>query len=550
MPILHSLEIILVLLGTVIALEAAARRLALPSPFLLLPAGIGLGYVHAFPHMTLDPDLVMYVFLPLLVYAGAVSGSWGEFRKNIQPITLLSVGCVLVTTAAVGVVAHAFLPGFGWAAAFVLGAIVSPPDEVAAISIARRLGIPKGLSAVLEGEGLVNDATALTVYRFAALAVVTHSFSVMTATSSFVLVVCGEITWGLIVGWTVLRIRGMIHNNSLEVSLALLTPFIAYLPAERMGGSGVLATVAAGLYVGTMNSHLVRATTRLQIMPVVTIVEFLLDGILFLVTGMQLHRILEPLSATSHRLLWEYGAGISLLVIVVRIIWVFASMYIPKMLMAPLCHRDTTPRWPRIFIVSWSGMRGAISLAAALSIPLLTSTGNPFPQRDLIIFLTFCVIVSTLILQGLSLPGLIRFFHIDREGRSERAEAGHLEIDARRQAAEAGLEFLEEKRRDGTYPADLIDRMADQYRYRTGQFRAHLDGDHDGAVAHGTYTFNVQTELIEKERQTMLKLRKSGAIDDGILRRVEKDLDLQEMRLRQGIAEWNLFAEQGNDAVE
>jgi CPA1 family monovalent cation:H+ antiporter len=203
-----------------------------------------------------------------------------------------------------------------------------------------------------------------------------------------------------------------------------------------------------------------------------------------------------------------------------------------------------------IFMLSWSGMRGAISLAAALSIPLLTSAGTPFPQRDLMIFLTFCVIVSTLILQGLSLPALIRYFHIDQDGRHERGEAGHQEIEARRQAAEAALVLLAQRRKEAAYPEGLLDRLEDQYRYRSAQFRAHLDGDHDGAVQHGTHRFNLQTELIDTERRVMLNLRRSGAIDDGVLRRVEKDLDLQEMRLRQGITEWNLYADQRENITE
>jgi CPA1 family monovalent cation:H+ antiporter len=540
----QTLEMILVLLATVIGLEVAARRIALPSPFLLLPAGILLGYVPHFPHLSLDPDLVMSVFLPLLVYAGAALGSWVEFRKNLRPITLLSVGCVLFTTSIVAAVVHRFIPGFGWPAAFVLGAIVSPPDEVAAISIARRLGIPKDISTILEGEGLVNDATALTVYRVAAAAVLTHSFSIGNAASTFSLIVAGEILWGLFVAWSILKIRRLVDNTSLEICLSLLTPFAAYLPAEQLGGTGVLATVSAGLYVSYMSSHLVRAVTRLQLVPIWGIIEFVLDGILFLTAGIQLHRILEPLSATSPRLLWGYGILISALVIVLRIVWVFSATYLPYLLKPSLCPLKSDVRWQRVFIVSWSGMRGAISLAAALSIPLMAAPGVPFPRRDLIIFLTFCVIVSTLILQGLSLPGLIRYFHIDREGRKERSEAGHQEVEARRQAAEASLALLASKRKEGAYPEDLLNRLEDQYRYRHGQFRAHLGGDHDGAIAHGTHTFNVQTELIETERQVMLKLRREGIIDDRILRRVEKDLDLQEMRLRQGITEWNMVADQ------
>jgi Na+/H+ antiporter len=537
---IHSIEVILVLLCTVVALELAARRVALPSPFLLLPAGILLGFIPDFPHLTLDPDLVLYVFLPPLVYAGAALGSWVEFRKNVRPITLMSIGCVLFTTVCVGWVAHSIIPAFGWAAAFVLGAVVSPPDEVAAISIARRLSLPKGISAILEGEGLINDAPALTIYRFAAAAIVTGSLSFMKATTSFTGIVVGEVIWGLFVGWVVMRARRALRNPSLEILASLLTPFIAYLPAEQLGGSGVLATVTAGLYVSYAHSQWVEATTRLQLVPLWQIIEFVMDGILFLVAGMQLHAILEPLSRTQNRLLWEYGLSITAVVIVARIVWVFGMGKLLKRAGVPLRRGEKDPRWKRYFIVSWSGMRGAISLAAALSIPLVTSTGQPFPGRDLIIFLTFCVIVGTLLAQGLSLPWLIRHFGVDREGRRERAEAGHREIEARHRSAEAALALLKERQEEGAYPQALIDRLSEQYRERRAQFEAHLAGDHDGATQREAHRFNVQTELIETERNVMLDLRRDGVIDDDILRRIEKDLDLQEMRLRQGIAEYEL----------
>jgi monovalent cation/hydrogen antiporter len=324
----------------------------------------------------------------------------------------------------------------------------------------------------------------------------------------------------------------------------LITPFAAYLPAERLGGSGVLATVCAGLYVSYFNSHVVGAVTRLQLVPIWGIIEFILDGILFLTAGIQLHRILEPLSAVDHRLLFGYGCAVSALVIVLRIAWVFAATYLPKLVKPAYCPLRPDVRWQRVFVVSWSGMRGAVSLAAALSIPLAYASGAAFPGRDLIIFLTFCVIVSTLILQGLSLPRLIRYFRIDAEGRRERSEAGHHEVEARRRATAAALTYLAALRKEGTYPADILDRLEDQYRHRHEQFTAHLGGDHSGAVEHGTHHFNAQTGLIKTEREVMLKLRDEGVIDDDILRRVEKDLDLQEMRLRQGIGEWNISADQ------
>lgn len=540
---MHSVEIVLALLALVVVLEVVAHRFALPSPFLLLPAGILLGFVPQLVSVSLDPDLVMYVFLPLLIYPGAALGSWVQFRRNIRPITLLSVGCVIFTTALVALVVHALAPGFGWPAAFVLGAIVSPPDEVAAISIARRLGIPKDLSAVLEGEGLVNDAAALTVYRFAAVAVVTHSFSFPRASASFLLVLVGEISWGLLVGWAALKIRRSLRNVSQEVSLSLLTPFIAYLPAELLGGTGVLATVVSALYVSNMSPHLVRATTRLQLIPVWQIIEFVLDGILFLVAGMQLRRILVPLSQVSSGLLWAEGIGIVLLVIAARLVWVFGTGLLFKKFGISLRPGETSIPWRRLFIVSWSGMRGAISLAAALSIPLTTSLGLPFPARDLIIFLTFAVIIGTLLVQGLSLPWLIRALGIDREGREERAHSAHQEIEARRRATEASLSLLKARRQEGVYPKNLLDRLEEQYLNRRSQFQAHLDGDHDEAIRDETHRFNAESELIDIEREMILQLRKVGRIDDDVLRRVEKDLDLQEMRLRQGIGEYELSSD-------
>ncbi len=319
---IHALETILIAVATVIGLEIAARRVALPSPFLLLPAGILLGYAPHFPRLTLDPDLVMMRFSSWCWSTRLRAlGSWTEFRKNIRPIVLLSVGCVLFTTGIVAAAVHRFIPGFGWPAAFVLGAIVSPPDEVAAISIARRLGIPKSISTVLEGEGLVNDATALTVYRVAAAAVLTHSFSMTGAAETYSLIVVGEVLWGLLVAWSMLKIRGLVNSTSLEIVLSLLTPFLAYLPAQQLGGTGVLATVAAGLYISYMNPRYVRAVTRLQLVPIWEITtEFILDGVLFLlVTGFQLRHILEPLSAMNPRLLIGYGIGLSARVILLRI---------------------------------------------------------------------------------------------------------------------------------------------------------------------------------------------------------------------------------------
>jgi CPA1 family monovalent cation:H+ antiporter len=330
--------------------------------------------------------------------------------------------------------------------------------------------------------------------------------------------------------------------------MSLMTPFLAYLPAEQLGGSGVLAAVAAGLYVSQAHSRYVRATTRLEVLAIWRIVEFVLDGLLFLVAGMQYHRIIEPLSRVDKRLLWSYGIGVSLLVILLRIIWVFATSAALRAEGEALRCEQPRPSWKRLFIVSWSGMRGAVSLAAALSIPLTTSLGAPFPARDLIIFLTFCVIVSTLLLQGMTLGPLIRALGIDREGRHERSEDGHREIEARLKATQESLKRIANHREKGAFPESLLSRLEEQYLERHSQFRAHLAGDHAGAAQRGAHRLQVQLDLIEAERRAILELRDEGKIDDWTHRRIEQDLDLQEMRLQQGVWEHAVPGEDGDSS--
>lgn len=534
---IQSLVAALVLVSTIGALQVVARRVALPSPFLLVPAGILLGFVPRFPQVTLDPQLVLYIFLPPLVYSASARSSWLEFRRNLGPIALLSVGCVVFTAAGVAAAAHAAVPGLGWGVAFVLGAVISPPDDLAAIVTARRLGIPKALSATLEGEGLLNDAAALILFRFAAAAVVTHAFAPAAAAGAFLSVLVGEVLWGVAVAWVLLRVRRRVRDTEIETCLAMITPFLAYLPPASLGGTGVLAAVAAGLYTNQVHSRLVPATTRLSVLSVLDIVEFLLDGILFLVAGMQFHRIAAPLAGWDRRLLWGYALGASALVVALRIFWVFGTSWVLRLFGRALRCEQRGANRRRLFIVSWSGMRGAISLAAALAIPLTTELGAPFPGRDLIVYLTFCVIVATLLFQGLSLPWLIRRLGIDKEGRGERHRDAHREIEARLRAAEASLEQLRARRREGAYPAQLLDRLEEQYVERSTQFRTHLAGDHSGAARRGEHRMNVQMELIEVEREAILRLRGEGFLDDAGLRRIEQDLDLQEMRLLQGVGE-------------
>src|SRR4051812_10166481 len=390
---LQTIEEILGILAAVAALALLSRKLPIPYPIILVLGGLALALIPGLPRVPLNPELVFLFFLPPLLYPAAIFTSWRDFHANLRPISLLAVGLVLFTTTAVGYLAHYFIEGFPLAAGFVLGAIISPPDAIAATAIAGRLRVPRRIVTVLEGESLLNDATALVAFRFAVAAVSTGAFSLTHATAQFFYVGIGGILVGLAIGWISARIMKPIDDPPIEITLSLLTPFAAYLPAEQLHVSGVLAVVTAGLYHGWRLPELTSSRTRLQAGPVWEMIEFLLNGFIFLLIGLQLPEVLRRLAA--HRLsqlLW-YAAEISIAVIVVRILWVFPATYLPRLLFTSLRQRDPYPSWRNVAIVAWTGMRGVVSLAAALALPLTLENGRPFPGRDLILFLTFVVIL-------------------------------------------------------------------------------------------------------------------------------------------------------------
>src|SRR5262249_35344755 len=318
-------------------------------------------------------------------------------------ITLLAIGCVVFTTVTVAAAAH-FLLNFSWAAGFVLGAIVSPPDAVAPLSIARTLGIPRRILVVLEGEGLANDATALILYRFAVAAVSAGAFSLSSAVETFAAIVVGEIIWGLAVSWVMLRLRRWVAEPRVELVLAVLTPFLAYWGPEHVGGSGVLATVTAGLYASWNGQRLISSATRLQGVFFWDFLLYLTEGMIFLLTGLQARTLVERMAQYSLRQLIVAAALISAVVIFARFVWVFPATYLPRWLSKRVRHHDPSPPWQWAFAISFTGVRGIVSLAAALAIPLATTAGQPFPDRDLILLLTFSVILVTLVGLGLLLP--------------------------------------------------------------------------------------------------------------------------------------------------
>src|SRR5271156_3865742 len=425
-----TIETILLLLGVLAIVAVLARRLNAAPSILLVIAGIGLALAPGLPRIELAPELVLLGILPPLIYSAGVAMSWREFRFNLRLITLLALGCVVFTACAVAAVAH-WLLGMPLAVGFVLGAIVSPPDAVAPLAIVRRLGGPRRLVVVVAGEGLANDATALILYRFAVAAVSTGLFSLDTAAGEFAFIVIGEIAYGIAIGWLSLRLRHWARDPRVEITLSLMTPYAAFLVPAHLGGSGVLATVAAGLFVSWNGPLLIPAATRLQGIFFWDLLIYLLEGFVFLVTGMQTRTVFIGM----HDVPWHHFAFAILLtvavVIVTRFIWVFPAAYLPRWLSPSLARRDPLPPWQWIFFLGFVGVRGVVSLAAALAIPLTTAAGAPFPDRDLILFVTFGVIVVTLIGQGLLLPRVVGWLGLAKHAADERQREHKAELAAR-----------------------------------------------------------------------------------------------------------------------
>ena len=516
------------LLLAVAVLALLARRLHISYPILFVVGGLVLGLIPKLPKVRLDPELVFLFFLPPLLFPAALFTSWRDFRANLRPITLLAVGLVLFTTVAVALLAHHFMD-LSLATGFVLGAIISPPDAIATTAIADRLRVPRRIVTILEGESLVNDSTALVAYRFALLAVVTGSFSLAQASGQFFVVGIGGILLGLVIGWLAEQFHKRVDDAPIEITVSLLTPFAAYLSAERLDVSGVLAVVTAGLYLGRRMPEILTFQTRLRGGPVWEMVEFLLTGFVFILIGLQLPEVLRALSANSIpiRRLVCYALVLSLAVILIRILWVFPATYLPRLLFKTIRERDPYPSWRHVAIVAWTGMRGVVSLAAALALPLTNQNGSPFPGRDLILFLTFIVILATLVVQGLSLPLLIRRLGIEDDGAAETEER-----EARLKANQAALARLDEIAESDPAKADALQRLRIEYEDRLRQLEAYENTDGPRGLFSSEYE-HLSYEALRVERRTILQLRNAGVISDEVLRRIQRDIDLAEARLRQ-----------------
>jgi CPA1 family monovalent cation:H+ antiporter len=462
----HDELVILGLLAAVGALLVLSRIVRIPYPILFVLGGLALGFVPGVPEIELDPELVFVAFLPPLLYAAAFFTSLRELRANVKPISLLSIGLVLCTMVAVALVAHALVDGMPWAAAFALGAIVSPTDPIAATSIARRLGVGRRVVSIVEGEALINDGTALVAYKFAVAAVVTGSFSLLSAELDFLWSVAGGIGIGLAVAYCIRQVRRRINHPPTEIAIALLSGYLAFLPADALGASGILAAVVVGIYMGWYTPELTTAETRLQGQAVWEIVSFGLNAILFGLVGLQLPAVLDALSGYTTLELVGYAAAVAAVVIVVRFAFVAPFTYLLQ-LNDRLHGREPMYRWRGATLVSWMGMRGSVSLAAALALPLATDAGDPFPDRSLIVFLTFCVILTTLVLQGLTLPSLIRGLRLPADEEEEREE-----VEARIAAAEAAVLRLNELAGEDWVNEETAERLRGLYEFRRRRFEA------------------------------------------------------------------------------
>jgi Na+/H+ antiporter len=521
-------EIFVGLLVAVAVLALVARRLHIPYPILFVVGGLLLGLIPKLPKARLDPEFVFLFFLPPLLFPAALFTSWRDFRANLRSISLLAIGLVLFTTVAVALLAHYFM-NLPLAAGFVLGAIISPPDAIAASAIAERLRIPRRIVTILEGESLVNDATALVAYRFAVVAVVTGSFSLAKAGGQFFIVGIGGLLIGMSIGWLAERFHRRVDDAPIEITVSLLTPFVAYLLAERLGVSGVLAVVTAGLYLGWRMPEILSFQTRLRGGPVWEMVEFLLNGFVFVLIGLQLPEVLGTLSGNAiplSRLVW-YALLISVAVIFIRTLWVFPATYLPRLIFKKLCRRDPYPAWRHVTIVAWTGMRGVVSLAAAMALPLTTRHGTPFPGRDLILFLTFVVILATLVVQGLSLPPLIRWLGVKDDGSMEKEER-----EARLKANQAALAQLDEVAEKDPAKDDALQRLRIEYEDHIRQ----VEGAEPQSAGTPLRLFSSEYErlshlALDQERRTMIQLRNEDVISDEVLRRIQRDIDLAEARL-------------------
>ena len=519
--------VFLLLLLFIVVFGLIARRLGTPYPIVMVIGGLILGFVPGIPNIGLNPDLVFLVVLPPLLYAAAWTTSWRDFRYNLVSIFLLAFGLVGFTVIAVALVAPRVFAGFDWRLGFVLGAVVAPTDAIAATSIARRVGLPRRIVDILEGESLINDATGLLALQFAT-AIVVHKQvpTVSTGILTLAWLTAGGIALGLLVGFVAYHIERRIDDGPIEITLSILIPYAAYLAAEQVHASGVLAVVACGLFLSRRSANFFSPSVRLQAWSVWESLNYVLNGLVFVLIGLQLPEIRASIRGYSLSTLVVDGAVFSVLLILLRLLWVFPGAGVAWLVRTRLLHqRERRPRPRQTFILGWTGMRGVVSLAAALALPALLADGSPFPQRDLIVFLTFCVICVTLVLQGVTLPPLIRAF-----GLAGAAGPNCEEQEARRIMIDAAVSHLNDaKEKDSEEAAALYEDLTRHYHQRLASLE-HGEVNQGQITDHDRH-LELSLEALRVERETAVRLRDEGRINDDVLRLIERELDLSESRI-------------------
>jgi CPA1 family monovalent cation:H+ antiporter len=517
-----AIELVFLLLVLATALAVAARRLGIPYPILLVLGGLLVGLVPGLPPVQLAPDVVFLLFLPPILFGAGYFTSIRDFKANLRAITLLAVGLVAATTVVVAVVAHQLVPGLDWAPAFALGAIVAPPDAIAATAVFQRLGVPRRVVTILEGESLVNDATALVIYRAAVLVTVGGTFSALGVAGQFVVAAAGGLLVGLVLGSLAGRVMTRLADPVFSVVISFLAPVAVYVVAQQLGVSGVIATVAAGILTGRRAAREMTSEVRIAGAAAWQVLLFLINGLAFILIGLQLRTIVTSLTGRSVVELLGLAVAISLTVVITRIVWVFPGTYIPRALSARIREREMYPQPRYVFIVAWAGMRGVVSMAAALALPL------SFPQRDLLIFLTFAVVVATLVGQGLSLPLVIRALRITADEHGQLHEEAHVRIAA----SEAAVARIEELAKEWPDHQPLLETLRSQYQHRSQHLdELHQEGPETDAEKEIYEHRLIRRAVIDAERETIIRLRDTGAVSDEAFRAVERDLDLEELRM-------------------
>lgn len=530
---MEQLVTYVVLFSIIVLVGQLLKNSTIPISLVLVLVGMLLSSIPNIKHVSLDPNIVLHIFLPILIYQISSFSSWRDIKFNMRPIALLSIGHVVFMAFLVAYIIHALLPQLGWPLAFILGAVISPPDDVAIVSIAEKIRMPKRIVTILEGEGVLNDATALILFRFALIALVSHHFSAINAVSNFFIIVIGETLYGIAIGYGMGELRLKIKDTHLHIIASLLTPFIAYLPTVMLGGSGVLATVVAGFVIGHRYSVRFTPQFRLASRGLWPALSFSIENLLFLLVGLNLQYIIGNISSIPIKLLFLYSASVILTLIIGRFIWVYLAAYIPRWLFPRIRKKDPYPPWQYVFIIAWSGMRGSISLAAAFAVPFLPGMTNGANPRSLLIFLVFCVVVFTFVIQGLSLPWLLRVMGLTKDGDLEQYNEHLEEIRARVYTSKAVLRKLLHYKKTLRHNEELkvevdfnLHKYYLIYKRQKELLKRHHEEDfeHDEQAELGEETFLV-SHIIEAEKHEILKLWQQEKINLSVRNKLIDRLD-------------------------